>query len=412
MKAHGPDMANGNIETLYNGTTVVGYKVRWYEHGKRPGKTFGPKEKALAERYLTEVRSRSPKRRGRTAPKPVAPVQISLTLEEFYALSYQQTMHTSKRKGQTRSASDLDSKTGIWKKWIQPNLGSKALNAITAADIEALYMLITHRDWENDPTVPASWKTGEATAKKASVLLNDIFGRAIVAGKISSNPASAAVIHLPAQGEVDMDFLPQLATFTDEQVALIIANTPDRYKPLVRTLSLLGIRIGEAAALRVQDIDLDRKVMHIRASLSRKSRKHQNGVGAVRKEPKTKASRRSIEIPDVLIDDLRQLMHRQSPTAALFRGSRGGLLNAGNFRRREWLDARIAAGITHAFTPHDLRHYVASRMLEDGVNPQMVCDLLGHAHVGITQQIYRHAMNTEVAGAATYWNAKMERKAS
>jgi integrase len=132
----------------------------------------------------------------------------------------------------------------------------------------------------------------------------------------------------------------------------------------------------------------------------------------VRKEPKTKASRRSIEIPDVLIEDLRQLMHRQSATTPLFRGARGGLLNAGNFRRRQWQDARIAAGITHAFTPHDLRHYVASRMLEDGVNPQMVCDLLGHAHVGITQQIYRHAMNTEVAGAATYWNAKIERKAS
>ena len=412
MKAHGPDMANGNIETLYNGTTLAGYKVRWRELGKRRGKTFGPKEKALAKRYLTEVKSRSPKRRGRAAPKPVAPVQISLTLEEFYTMSYLPIMHTSSRKGETLSASDLDSKTSIWKKWIQPNLGSKVLNMITAADIEALYMLITHRDLENDPTVPTSWKTGEATAKKVSVLLNRIFIRAIVAEKISVNPSSAATIHLPAQGEIDMDFLPQLATFTDEQVALLIANTSNHYKPLMRTLALLGIRIGEAAALRVQDIDLDRKVMHIRASLSRKSRKHQNGVGAVRKEPKTKASRRSIEIPDALIDDLRRLMHGQKATSALFRGSRGGLLNAGNFRRRQWLDARIAAGINHAFTPHDLRHYVASRMLEDGVNPQMVCDLLGHAHVGITQQIYRHAMNTEVAGAATYWNAKTERKAS
>ena len=52
-------MANGNIETLYNGITVAGYKVRWRELGKRRGKTFGPKEKALAERYLTEVRTRS-----------------------------------------------------------------------------------------------------------------------------------------------------------------------------------------------------------------------------------------------------------------------------------------------------------------------------------------------------------------
>ena len=117
-------MANGNIETLYNGTTVAGYKVRWRENGRRPSKMFGPKEKALAERYLTEVRSRSPKRHRRSAPKPLAPTQQPLTLFAFYTASYSPFMHTSCRKGETRSASDLDSKTGIWTKWIQPTLES------------------------------------------------------------------------------------------------------------------------------------------------------------------------------------------------------------------------------------------------------------------------------------------------
>jgi len=398
-------MANGNIETLYNGSSIIGYKVRWRENGRRPSKTFGPKQKSVAERYLKEVRSRMPTTRGRVGQKTV-PQPLTLTLEEFYQTIYLPFIHTSCRKGETRSASDLDSKTGIWTKWIRPQLGASALDSIQAADVEALYVSITHRDFGSDPTLSKSWKTGYPTSKKVSVLLNDIFRRAIVANKTTNNPAKFAQIILPLTGEVDMDNLPQLETFTVDEVERIIKMTPEHYKPLAKTLSMLGIRIGEAAALRIQDIDFDRKVMHIRASLSRKSLSRQNGVGAVRKAPKTKASRRSIEIPDVLFEDLCLLVKNQAGTAPLFQSERGQLLNAGNFRRRIWKPALDAAGINKAYTPHDLRHFVASQMLEDNVKPQMVCDLLGHAHVGITQTIYRHAMNREVSGAATYWNAR------
>jgi hypothetical protein len=55
--------------------------------------------------------------------------------------------------------SELDSKSGIRKLWIQPHLESEALNAITSAVIEVLSMLITHLDYEFDSTVLASWKT-------------------------------------------------------------------------------------------------------------------------------------------------------------------------------------------------------------------------------------------------------------
>ena len=55
--------------------------------------------------------------------------------------------------------SELDSKSGIRKLWIQPHLESEALNAITSAVIEVLSMLITHMDYEFDSTVLTLWKT-------------------------------------------------------------------------------------------------------------------------------------------------------------------------------------------------------------------------------------------------------------
>jgi integrase len=51
---------------------------------------------------------------------------------------------------------------------------------------------------------------------------------------------------------------------------------------------------------------------------------------------------------------------------------------------------------------HDLRHTAASLMLERGVHPKLVSEMLGHATIGITLDLYSHAtpvMHREAARA-------------
>jgi integrase len=51
---------------------------------------------------------------------------------------------------------------------------------------------------------------------------------------------------------------------------------------------------------------------------------------------------------------------------------------------------------------HDLRHTAATLLLGRGINPKIVSDMLGHARIAITLQLYSHVtphMQQQAAGA-------------
>lgn len=133
---------------------------------------------------------------------------------------------------------------------------------------------------------------------------------------------------------------------TRGQLDTLADAMPDRYQALVRVAALTGIRWGELAALRWDDIRLDQHLhdgavagpgrLHIVRALSDPSR---SGKGRV-KGPKTEAGRRTIALDEETCDTLDQ--HRKQfgddPTGLVFTtpgGARGtgGILAANNFRR-------------------------------------------------------------------------------
>jgi integrase len=60
-----------------------------------------------------------------------------------------------------------------------------------------------------------------------------------------------------------------------------------------------------------------------------------------------------------------------------------------HLRKREFAPLLRRAGLPH-IRFHDLRHTAASLLLRRGVNPKIVSELLGHANIGITLDIYSH----------------------
>jgi integrase len=56
-------------------------------------------------------------------------------------------------------------------------------------------------------------------------------------------------------------------SFTDEEVGKILAAAPEPFGTILALTSILGLRIGEALALRVNDIDFERKIIRVRQSI-------------------------------------------------------------------------------------------------------------------------------------------------
>ncbi len=129
-----------------------------------------------------------------------------------------------------------------------------------------------------------------------------------------------------------------------------------------------GVRVGEAAGLRVRDFDPLRRELHVR--------------GKGDKE-------RSVPVPAAVCRTLqRYLDARAAPgllAEPLLRNARGGALGARGMRKI--LDRRLRElGIARRASPHQLRHSYASHLLDAEVDLRSIQELLGHERLSTTQR--------------------------
>jgi integrase len=192
-----------------------------------------------------------------------------------------------------------------------------------------------------------------------------------------------------------------------EQVAAICRLAAERdagrYHVGITLAAATGLRLGEVAALRWPAVDLDHATLRVVAQV-------QPVRGELRVlDPKTDRSRRQVPIPPATIALLRrhraaQLERRlllgeawQDLDLVLDRGD-GTLLDpsALSHALSRYATAAGADGVRF----HDLRHAYATRLLEAGVHPKIVSDLLGHASTAFTMDTYQHVTPSLAASAA------------
>lgn len=144
--------------------------------------------------------------------------------------------------------------------------------------------------------------------------------------------------------------------------------------PTTRALLMLGygagLRISEACALRVGDIDRARGVLLVRG-----------GKGA---------KDRVTLLPPELLTALAGHWRTARPTGdRVFPGSRPGTSMSSSVAQRRLKDALVSARVTRPFTFHSLRHAFATHLLEDGTNVVVIQHLLGHTSLETTQRYLR-----------------------
>lgn len=150
-----------------------------------------------------------------------------------------------------------------------------------------------------------------------------------------------------------------------------------------------GLRFGEAAALRVGDVDLFAYELRVRRAW-----KAGGELGA----PKSARSRRAVDFGPATFDALAPHCAGKEADEWVFTSPGGGPLHPSNFHHRVWapaLDRARAAGLGRRPRMHDLRHTAVSWMLNAGVPIFEVSRRVGHESITTTTDRYGHLLPRE-----------------
>jgi site-specific recombinase XerD len=179
------------------------------------------------------------------------------------------------------------------------------------------------------------------------------------------------------------------------QLLEVVAHCP-RDKALLMTLYGGGLRISEAVALKAQDIDSARMLIHVRQGKGKKDR--------------------IVTLPQTLLPVLRDAWRARSKPSvqppsenSADEASACWLFTTSRNPQRP-MDKKTAyrmvrqaarrAGIKRPVSPHTLRHTYATHQVEAGVHLRKLQLLLGHAHLSTTL-LYVHLSQAEIGTAGS-----------
>ena len=257
-----------------------------------------------------------------------------------------------------------------------PSIGTVKLSALAPHDIRAMYARLQEQG-----------QLASRTVRHCHAVLHNALREATMLHYLGHNPVD----------EVSPPRAPrhEMQTLTREQVqTLLSSSNGTRWQALWSLLVSTGLRLGEATALRWNDLDLRHGTVVIQRSVQR-----QREVGLVYVEPKTRSSRRTVLLPPGVVQALhghKTLVLQQRLMAGsgwheqdlVFPSLSGGPIDPA--RVNQALHTALHKAGLPLLRVHDLRHTAATPLLEAGTHPKVVQDLLGHSTVAMTLDLYSH----------------------
>lgn len=165
-----------------------------------------------------------------------------------------------------------------------------------------------------------------------------------------------------------------------EEIAKILNSVYNiKHKAILMLTYSAGLRVGEVVKLKLEDIDSNRMLIHIKGSKGRKDR--------------------YTVLSETALQMLREFWKKYRPKKWLFEGAREerhlSIRSVDKIFRNACSKARIKKDVS----VHTLRHSFATHLLEAGTDLRYIQELLGHAH-SKTTEIYTH-VSTKSLGKIT-----------
>jgi integrase len=266
--------------------------------------------------------------------------------------------------------------------YLVPYLGQIRLNRLTPQHVRDLDATLA----KPDPARGRAKGLAGATRRQTHAILMRALTVAVREGKLARNVADMVDRPKLDRGE----YVP---LSLDEISRIIRAAADDPLESRWLAALVLGLRQGEALGLRWSDVDLDAGTMTIRQALQRVT-----GQGRVFVEPKSRASRRTLPIPETVLASLRAYREKHPASRGLVWCQANGLPTD---PRLDWLawKALLVRAEVRPMRLHDARHAAATVLAALGVHPAIARDILGHSTITLTMQVYTHSGVEQLRGA-------------
>jgi integrase len=269
-------------------------------------------------------------------------------------------------------------------------IGEIKLQDLTAAHLNRVYgELLTDGRADGDGGLsPTSVHRVHGILRKA---LND----AVRWGLLERNVATLA--DPPTMRTIRASRRRTMRTWSNTELRTFLKHTRGHSRHAIWLVTAFcGLRRSEVLGLRWHDIDLDARVLTVRATVVPGA----NGY-ELTEEQKSDDSSRTIHLDKITVATLRRQHHAVATAAAaagpawqdcaLVFPRAGGIWENPPAVSLAFHRAVSAADVP-AIRLHDLRHTHASLLLKSGVNPKVVSERLGHSSVAFTLDTYAHVM--------------------
>jgi integrase len=293
------------------------------------------------------------------------------------------------------------------RRFLIPGLGSRKLATLTVRDVRAFLDRLPAacqcctRGWDTrrNPHHPVKSRRPRccaigrccgkhirpATVRYIRAVLSTALADGVREDLLGRNVASPVRLPTPHS-----DFQPFT---TGEARRYLLAAAYHRHGPLFQLALRTGLRRGEILGLRWDDIDLDAGHLYVRRTLAR------TRGGPTFQPVKTHRSARRIVLPRDCVTSLKRYRNRQdldrreagddwTDSGLVFAKRTGGPMEPATVQRHHQDICDLADVRYIRF--HDLRHTCATLLLEQGVDLVTIKDLLGHAQIHTTADVYSH----------------------
>ena len=269
---------------------------------------------------------------------------------------------------------------------VYERFGNKRLDSITSRDIQRFI---------NDLMLNGKNKvTGKPLSRKSVIhhlnLLSDIFNYAVQMEVLNRNPCTNVKVPKGEKKEKQIYTLEEV-----EQILTYLNQEPLMFRTFFTLELNTGLRRGEMLGLEWKDLDWDNGIISVRRTSN-----YTPSEGLYTDTTKTPKSQRSLKLPDLVMDLLRELKAKQEhdrieigskwvETDRVFTKWNGEPMFVS--QPYGWFKRFCKRHDMRFCDIHSMRHFFASILINEGIDVATVSALLGHADTSTTLSIYCHA---------------------